>query len=213
MGFDLVNQYPVKILAAIEDGDSINRISQKTGISYSYTHEWIERLEDIDAVERNNGIHITDEELADEYEALLQTVVRRELPLDNAYLLPNFAHMDYRYTKTDAVYIWTKGGYQIARNQNDYPIFIDVLEEEIEAWQAFFEEFSIESSIEKRLQEGVPGIYFVLFPRDIFDSEWVESSPVMPLDDTVKWAKRFEVNFQPALEMLDEMYDLDMEIE
>lgn len=212
MGLELVNQYVAKILLAVEDGDSINRISRKIGSSYSYTYEWVRRLEETGVIERANGVYIRDREFREAFENTAKAVLSRDLDLDDAYLLPNFAGMDYRYSRTDAVFIWTKGGYQIGRNQRDYPLFIDVLEDDLEDWQQFFGEFSIDYTVEKRSPEE-RGIYFVLFPRETFESEWVENAPVTPLAETVEWMQRYEANFQPALEMVDEMYDLDLGVE
>lgn len=213
MGLDLINSHVAKIILAIEEGDSINQVSRKTGGSYGWTHQWVERLEEINVIERDRGIQIKDDEFAQDFEDLAKMVLEREIDYDDAYLLPNFSGLEYRYSHTDAVYIWTEGGYQIGRNQDDYPIFIDVLEDDINEWQAFFNEFSLESNIEERIQDGEPGIYYVLFPREEFESAWSDSASVMPLDETVEWAKKYEVNFQPALEMLDKMYDLELGVE
>lgn len=205
--FELVNRHVVKILLAAEDGDSINRISQKAGTSYAWTHKWVERLEALGIIERDDGVRIVDRAVADAFEAVAQAVLRRGLELEDAYLLPNFAGHEYAYTKTDAVYIWTHGGYQIGRNRSDYPIFIEVLTEDLEAWQEFFAAVGVSSCVEDR---GGDGIYFVLFPQDRIEAEWTEHAAVIPLEETVDWMEQYAVNFQPALEMLDEMYDLDL---
>lgn len=211
MALDLVNPHVTKILLAVEEGDSISHIARKTGSSYGWVHEWIERLEDAGVVERTDGVHVTDDEVQQAFENAAKVVLNRELELDDAYLVPNFAGMDYRYSRTDAVYVWTKGGYQIGRNRRDYPIFVDVLADDLDDWRRFFEEFSVEYVIEDR-PSGENGIYFVLFPRAEFDSEWFENASVPPLAETVEWAKQFEANFQPALEMLDEMHDLGLDV-
>ncbi len=39
---------------------------------------------------------------------------------EEAYVLPQFAGMEYAYTGIDAVYVWTRGGYQVARDPEDY---------------------------------------------------------------------------------------------
>lgn len=213
MGLGLINSYTTKILLAVQEGDSINQVSKKTGISYAYTHEWIQKLEAAGVIEIDDGIHVRDEEFRDSFETVAQTVVSRDLSLEDAYLLPNFSGLKYRFSRTDAVFVWTKGGYQIARNQQDYPIFIDVREEDVGAWQHFFDSYSIQHSIEDRIEEGEPGIYYVLFPSKDFEVEWLDGSRVMPLDETVEWMQGYEANFLPALEMLDEMYDLDLDVE
>lgn len=43
-GFRVDQPVCVEILFTAEDGDSVNRISQKIGVAYSYTSEWVERL-------------------------------------------------------------------------------------------------------------------------------------------------------------------------
>lgn len=207
MGLDLVNPYATRIVLAVRDGDSINRISKKAGVSYAYTHEWIERLEAIDVVERDDGVYLTDEAFRAAFESVAQTVVSTSPQLEDAYLLPNFAGLDYRYSKTDAVFIWTEGGYQIGRNRRDYPLFMDVLADDLADWQRFFEGYGLHSSVETRDGDG---IYYVLFPREEFESDWVENASVMPLPETVEWAQQYEANFQPALELLDERYDLGL---
>jgi len=41
--------------------------------------------------------------------------------------------MDYAFTSIDAVYVWTRGGYQVARDPEDYPLFIAVHESDLDA--------------------------------------------------------------------------------
>lgn len=212
MGLDFVNRHVAKIMLAVENGDSINQISEKINSSYSYTYEWITRLEDIGIIEREDGIQTQDEEFRESFEKISQTVLKRDMDLGEAYLLPNFSGMDYRYSKTDAVYIWTKGGYQIGRNRSDYPIYIDVHQEDIEDWKEFFQGFGVETGVEERVETN--GIHFVLDPQEEeLDFDRVESASVLPLDETVEWAKKYRANFEPALEMLDEMYNLDLGVE
>ena len=206
----MINSDVAKILLATGNGDSINQVSKKTGGSYGWTHQWVERLEEIDVIDRDSGIQVKDEALAEEYRSLARSVLSRSIELEDAYLLPNFSGMEYRFTRTDAVFIWTRGGYQIGRNQDDYPIYIDVVEDDLSDWKEFLDGFSVDYSVDEREGEG---IYFVLFPRPGFESEWFENSRLTPLNETVEWAKRYEANFQPALEMLDEMYDLDLGVE
>ena len=212
MGLDFVNRHVAKILLAVEDGDSINKISEKIDSSYSYTYEWVNQLEEIGVFERDDGIQVLDSEFVDSFEDVAQTVLKRDLELDDAYLLPNYAGMGYRYSKTDSVFIWTKGGYQIGRNQSDYPVFIDIYREDVEEWEEFFQNFGIETSIGERSETD--GVHFVLYPQDEeMKVDRVESASVAPLSETVEWAEKYRANFQPALEMLDEMYDLGLGVE
>lgn len=211
MGLDFVNPHVTKILLALAPGDSINRIAEKTGGSYGWTHRWIERLEETGVVERDDGVYVVDEAMLAVYTAVARSVLRREMRLEDAYLLPNFSGMDYRYARTDAIYLWTKGGYQIGRSRSDYPVFIDVLAADVPAWEAFLDSFGVASQVGERDPEG-RGIYYVLFPQEEITAEWVEHAAVLPLEETVTWAKRYAPNFQPALEMLAEMHDLELDV-
>lgn len=202
---DVINQHVAKIILAAEDGDSISRISRKIGTSYGWTHRWVGRLEDIGVIKRDNGITVVDDAFSEAFETAAKTVLKKGIELEDAYLVPNFANMPYAYTKTDAVFIWTRGGYQIGRNKENYPIFIAVREEDVGKWQQFFSGFDIDAYTGEREGEG---IYIVLFPKEQVDAEWVENAAVIPLQDTISWAQQYQANFQPALEMLNEMHDV-----
>ncbi len=207
---EVINPHVAKITLALQEGDSILHLSKKIGSSYGWTHRWIKELEGLEVIERDGGIKILDQELLDDFRDLGRSLLKKRLDLKDAYLLPNFSGMKYAYTKTDAVFIWTEGGYQISRSRKDYPIFIKVLEDDLGAWEDFFESFSVEYMEGKRDGEG---IYFVLCPEEDFESEWVENSSVIPLRETIDWAQKYEINFQPALEMLDEKYGLGLNVE
>ena len=71
------------------------------------------------------------------------TLLKSGLNLNDAYLLPNLSGMDYIFTGTDAVFVWTKGGYNIGRSMESYPIFIEILEKDKVAWQKYFYRFGI----------------------------------------------------------------------
>ncbi len=209
---DMINKHVAKIALVLKDGDSILSVSKRTGSSYGWTHRWIKSLEEIGAVEREGGtgIRIKDEELIDGVRGLARSFLRRKLQLKDAYLLPNFSRMKYAFTKTDAVFFWTKGGYQIGRSRESYPIFIKVLEDDLDDWKSFFEEYSVDCEVGGK---GGSGIHYVLFPCEDFETEWLDNASVTPLEETVKWAMEHKPNFQPALEMLDEMYDLGLGVE
>ncbi|MDY6788519.1 MAG: helix-turn-helix domain-containing protein, partial [Candidatus Nanohaloarchaea archaeon] len=197
--FELLNQHTAKVFLAGEEGDSIRSIARKAGTSYGWAYKWVKRLEEFNIVGLEEGFKVKDEEIAEKFESLAQALVSRKLELKDAYLLPNFSGLKYAYCKTDAVFVWTKGGYQIGRSKKEYPIFIQILEDDLEEWKEFFQRFSVEFNIGER---GGTGIYFVLYPVDSFETEWVENAQVVPLEDTMDWAEKYKYNFQPAIEML-----------
>ena len=88
-----------------------------------------------------------------------------------------------------------------------YPIFIEVLEKDKNAWQKYFDQFFISYVFKNERKKG---IYFVISMAYNIEKEYCEGIPVLPLAKTVEWAKKYSFNFEPALEMLDQLYDLKM---
>jgi len=129
--------------------------------------------------------------------------------LSDAYLAPNLAGLDYIFTGIDAVFVWTKGGYNIGRSKNSYPIFMEVLEKDKSAWQGYFSKLNVKYTFKNERKKG---IYFVILLSKSIEKEYCEHIPVLPLAKTVEWAKKYSFNFEPALEMLDKMYNLKMGI-
>ncbi len=195
----------------MQEGDSIREISKKTGSSYGWTYKWIKKLEEINILKTSSqGIKIKDKETVEKFKSLSKSILKKKIELKDAYLLPNFAKMKYAYTKTDAVWIWTQGGYQIGRSRENYPIFIKILEKDINKWRNFFKTYSVKCKVKERAKEG---IHFVLEPEKNFEPKWKGEYQVISLKETVKWANKHKTSFQPALEMLKEMYGLNIDVE
>ncbi len=207
---EVINPYSAKILLAARDGDSIREISRKTKISYGWTYQWVEQLRELGVLTREgNRVRINkDSNIYKKFFSLIKIVLGQHLSLKTAYDLPNFIGLPYCFTSTDAIFIWTKGGYNIGRSAENYPIFINVLKKDLSKWRKFFSNLSIKHTTDKPMA----GIYFFLFPVSEIKSESIDKTPVLPLKDAVAFAKKHVYNFQPALEMLDEMYGLGLKI-
>ena len=212
---EYVDETPAKIMLVIQPGDSIRRIAQKIDGSYSWVYDWIERLEEAGFIRRDDGVYINDYTVRDCYREMIAGISRSVDPsIDEGYTIPHFAEMPFAYTKIDSVYVWTHGGYQIARGHDDYPIFIQVAERDVDRWTAFFDEFGIPSTIEDRPDstEYSETVSYVLFPTSSgITREWVDGNPVISLDETIKHMREFRVNYEPALEMIAEEYDRDID--
>jgi DNA-binding Lrp family transcriptional regulator len=210
-----VDDTTAKIILAIQPGDSIRRIAQKIDGSYSWVHDRVERLENAGVIRRDNGVYIDEYSVRDRYHELVAAISRLEPPsIDEGYVIPHFAGMPFAYTKIDGVYVWTHGGYQIARGHDDYPIFIQVAAQDVDRWMAFFDEFGVPCTIEDRpdpTDREVP-VSYVLFPTagDI-TREWIDGNPVVPLDETIEHMMEYRVNYEPALEMIADEYDRDID--
>jgi hypothetical protein len=139
---------------------------------------------------------------------------RDTISQEDAYVIPHFAGMEFAYTEIDAAYVWTEGGYQIARSHDDYPVFIQVHDRDVERWVAFFQQFGVETSIDERPDASdVKGnVHDVLFPMiDGIDVEWVGGHSVMPLDDAVDQMMANRPAYEPALEIIAREYDVDVD--
>ena len=211
---EYVDETAAKIMVAAQPGNSIRRIAQKIDGSYSWVYDWIERLEDAGFVRRDDGIYIEDYTVRDRYHDLVAAIARATAPtIDDAYTIPHFAGMSFAYTKIDSVYVWTHGGYQLTRGHDDYPIFIQVADSDVDRWTAFFDEYGIPSTIEERpdATDYDATVSYVLFPTtETVTQEWVDGNPVIPLDDTIEHMMEHRVNYEPALEMIVAEYDCDL---
>jgi DNA-binding Lrp family transcriptional regulator len=210
---ELMDPTAAKIVLAAQRGDSINRIADKVRISYSWTYEWIERLEETDIISIiDNGIEIRNHEMRRQYNDIMAAIIRSAaVSPEKAYAIPHFAGMEFAFTEIDAAFVWTHGGYQIARSHDDYPIFIQVHDQDVERWIAFFEQYGIETAINERPDsddiEG--GIYYVLQPtRDNIERQWVDGNPVIPLEQAIEQMLENRPAYEPALEIIAKEYDV-----
>ena len=216
---DFVDTTAAKIVLAARDGDSIRRVSQKIDGTYSWVYTWVERMETVDVVERTDGIRITSPEVRDGYALVMEPIARETSPsVDEAYVIPHFAAMDFAYTKIDAVYVWTHGGYQIARGGNAYPVFMRINDADIEEWRSFFDRYDIPCLIDERddavVEDTDGSVYYSLYPTtDLFDLEWSDGNPVIPLSETIEYMQEYRWNFEPALEMLADEYDIALDVD
>ncbi len=210
--FELINPYIAKILVSSKDGDSIRGISRKIQESYGWTYKWILELEKIKVISRKKQeVYINkNNKFYKDAVKFVKDTLSPNLSLNDAYLLPNLTGLEYIFTGIDAVFIWTKGGYNIGRSKNSYPVFIEILEKDKTEWQNYFSKLNIKYTFEHKRKKG---IYFVISLSKSIEKEYCEQTPVLPLAKAVEWAKKYSFNFQPALEMLDEMYNLGMGIQ
>ena len=213
---ELMDATAAKIVLAVQRGDSINRVASKIGVSYSWVYDWVERLEDADIIANtDNGIQIVDHEMRQQYADMMAALYSRDtISREDAYIVPHFAGMEFAYTKIDAAYVWTHGGYQIARSHDDYPVFVEVHDRDIERWMAFFQQFGVEATVDERPDASdVDGnTHYVLFPTaDGIDAEWVDGNPVIPLDDAVDQMMENRPAYEPALEIIAEEYGIDID--
>ena len=205
-----------KIVLAVTRGDSINRIASKIDISYSWVYDWIERLDNANIIANTDtGIQIVDHEMRQQYADMIAALYSRDsISQEDAYVIPHFAGMEFAFTEIDAAYVWTQGGYQIARSHDDYPVFIEVHDRDIERWMAFFQQFGVETTINERpdANEVTGNVHYVLFPKTTsIETEWVDGNPVIPLADAIDQMMDNRPAYEPALEIIADKYDREID--
>jgi hypothetical protein len=129
-----------------------------------------------------------------------------------SYDLLNQAGMRYALVGPDAVFFWTKGGYQVDRFFGFYPIHLKVEKRNLGKWERFFV-----SRKRRFIVEGQPskqtlfGVFYALYPEAGFEAQESGGFWVTSLEDSVKFCQRNIYVFEPALEMLNEMYQLGLQ--
>lgn len=138
----------------------------------------------------------------------------KRIDVSEGYELLKKVDMEYALTGPDAVFIWTKGGYQVDRFFGFYPIHLKVKKEDLGKWKKFFNSRKQKFHVEGQpVRETLFGLFYVLYPKGSFEAENVEDFQVDPLKEAVEFCKEKIYSYEPALEMLDEMYNLGLKIE
>ena len=209
----MLDHTAAQVLLAIESGDSIRCVAQHLHTPYETVRQAVNRLEDAGYVTYDEGLSVVDEHVRDAARELVAASAGVSPPsIEEAYVIPQFGEWPFAFTRVDAVYVWTQGGYQVSRDPDDYPIFIAVREQDIDAWETFFAPFGLPTAFERQPSDEIDGrLQIVLEPRPSLDIEHVEGYPVIPRDETIEYMRENYAQFQSGLAMLDRMYeDLDL---
>jgi hypothetical protein len=94
-----------------------------------------------------------------------------------------------------------------------YPIYIKVRKKETKKWEHFLKARKQKYHIKGRaVKETLFGLFFVLFPTETFATEEIDGFRVDSLEETVEFCKAKIYSYEPALEMLDQMYELGLNV-
>jgi len=213
--YEVCGEKELKVILALAAGDSISGVARKIDENRETIRRVVNRLEESGYVAYDGGLSLVDRTIREVgLDFLMATAAISRPSITEAYVLPQFAGLEYAFTGIDAVYVWTRGGYQVARDPDDYPLFIAIDESEVDDWTAFFDGFAIPTATERQPAEDLEGaIQVVLEPRPQIDAELVDGRPVIPLEDTVAFATEYYATFESALDMLGRMYeDVDTDV-
>ncbi len=207
--YEICGEKEMKVILALDQGDSIAGLARKIDENRETIRRIVNRLETAGYVAYDDGLRLVDSTIRDAaLEFLIAAADVSPPSIPDAYVLPQFAGMEYAFTAIDGVYVWTRGGYQVARDPEDYPLFIAVNESDRDAWAAFFDRFGIPTAEERQPAEEFGGpVQVVLEQRSRLEIELVDGRPVVPLQETVGFATEHYATFESALDMLGRMYD------
>ncbi len=199
MDLDILNPHTMRIIIAARKKDSINSISKRIGLSYGWTHKWVKELAE-KGVFRSSRQALELDENNSFYRSTLDYIKENFAgSISFHYSVLGLFGVKYCFTKTDAVFIWTKGGYNIARFKDHYPIFIKVKKSDAEDFKEHCRRLGLKTGSGK-------GIFYSIELLDDFPVSYSDRIPVDSLESTISFMKRHIYNFQPALEMISKMY-------
>jgi len=101
-------------------GDSIRCVAQHLHTPYETVRQAVNRLEDAGYVTYDEGLSVVDEHVRDAARELVAASAGVSPPsIEEAYVIPQFGEWPFAFTRVDAVYVWTQGGYQVSRDPDD----------------------------------------------------------------------------------------------
>ena len=200
----MINPYVIKILISVREKDSISSISKRIGLSYGWTHKWVtELIKEGILKERWKGVILQKNNKS--YKEILKFIRNNIIEISLYYSVLNLFGIRYCFTKTDAVYFWTEGRYNIARYRDFYPIFVKIKKNDYPFFAWYCKKLNLKINAKK-------GVFYN--PEIVEDFKFVKKIEysIEPLNETIKFMKDNIYNFEPALEMIDEMYKKGLKI-
>lgn len=117
------------------------------------------------------------------------------------------AGKDYAFCDSNAVAIWTDGYYWTGFTKGFRPVHIAVRKNDLSSWKAFFKKKKIKFAMESE-KKTLYGKVFILHPRGSVQSVEKNGKRVVPLDEVIEFCLGREIAFEPALEYLDQRYEI-----
>jgi len=204
MNINTINPHVIKILISVRENDSISSISKRIGLSYGWTHKWVvELVKEGILKEKWRGVVLQKDNKS--YKEILKFIRNNISPTSLYYSVLNLFGIEYCFTKTDAVYFWTEGRYNIARYREYYPVFIKIRYEDYPVFLWYCKKLHLKINAKN-------GVFY--FPEIVNKLDFRKKGgySIEPLDETIAFMKKNIYNFEPALEMINEMYKKKLNI-
>ena len=198
MKIELLNPYVIKILISLRTEDSISSVSKRIGLSYGWTYKWINELVK-EGILKEKWRGVVLQERNKSYQKIMGFIKESLNDVNFYYSALNLFGIDYCFTKTDAVYLWTEGRYNIARYREYYPIFIQIKKKDNDLFVYYCRKLGLKMNSNS-------GPFYSVEVLDDFKSVKKKDFFVEPLEETIIFMQANIYNFEPALEMIKEMY-------
>ena len=204
MKIETLNPHIIKILISARKEDSISSISKRINLSYGWTNKWVnELIKEGILKEKWRGVILQEDNK--DYQSILKFIKENLKDINFYYSALNLFGLEYCFTKTDAVYLWTEGRYNIARYKEFYPIFIKIKKVDYSIFLEYCKKLGL------KINSG-RGVFYNVEVLDNFECIKKRNSFVDPLKETIDFMKANIYNFEPALEMVKEMYNKKLNV-
>ncbi len=200
----MINPHTLKILLSVREEDSISSVSERIGLSYGWTNKWVNQLINEGILKQKwRGFEL--DKTNSKYKNIIKFIRENFNKVRFYYSVIGLFGLEYCFTKTDAVYFWTGGRYNVSRYRDYYPIFIKIKREHYPFFLNYCKRLGLKINANK-------GVFFSPEIVDDLKFERKNKVNVETLDETIKFMKENIYNFQPALEMVQEMYSKKLNI-
>ena len=199
MKIETINPYVIKILISLRKEDSISSISKRINLSYGWTNKWVnELIKEGILKEKWRGVVLN--EKSESYKKIISFVKENLNDINFYYSALQLFGIDYCLTKTDAVYVWTEGRYNIARYKDYYPIFIKIKDKDYDIFLEYCKRLGLKVNSNK-------GFFYLVEVVEDIKAVKKNNFYVESLEKTINFMQENIYNFEPALEMIKEMYN------
>ena len=204
MDIETLNPYVVRILISARDEDSMSSIAKRIGLSYGWTHKWVNELVKEGILkEKWRGVVLNEKNKS--YKIIIKFLKESLNKISFYYSALQLFGIEYCFTKTDAVYLWTEGRYNIARYKEHYPIFIKIKNKDYDIFLDYCKRLGLKINSNK-------GVFYAVEIMEDITAVKKNNFYVEPLEETIQFMQENIYNFEPALEMIKEMYNKKLNI-
>jgi len=204
MKIETLNPYVIKILVSLRKEDSISSISKRINLSYGWTHKWVNELVKEGILkEKWRGVVLNEKNKS--YKIIIKFLKESLNKISFYYSALQLFGIEYCFTKTDAVYLWTEGRYNIARYKEHYPIFIKIKNKDYDIFLDYCKRLGLKINSNK-------GVFYNVEIVEEIKAVRKKDFYVVSLNEAIKFMQENIYNFEPALEMIKEMYNKKLNV-